>query len=70
MISEGIAAAPPIFNWQKCLGGSSQDMPVMILQVAMGRMIYGSLKLIPQALYSGRRPMVEAIQILEPGLSS
>ncbi|MBK9525306.1 MAG: T9SS type A sorting domain-containing protein [Bacteroidetes bacterium] len=32
MISEGIASAPPILNWQKCLGGSSQDMPVKIIR--------------------------------------
>ena len=32
MISQGIASAPPIFNWQKCLGGSSQDMPVKIIR--------------------------------------
>ncbi|HNQ61137.1 MAG TPA: PKD domain-containing protein [Bacteroidia bacterium] len=26
------AAAPPILEWQKCLGGSSQDMPVRLIK--------------------------------------
>ncbi|REK50528.1 MAG: PKD domain-containing protein [Bacteroidetes bacterium] len=26
------AASPPVFDWQRCLGGSGQDMPVRILK--------------------------------------
>lgn len=30
--SRGYAASPPLLEWQKCLGGSSQDMPVHLIK--------------------------------------
>lgn len=30
------ASAPPLFDWQKCLGGSAQDMPVKMIQSQNG----------------------------------
>ena len=28
----GMASAPPLLEWQKCLGGSGQDMPVHLIK--------------------------------------
>lgn len=42
-LSKGYAAAPPLFDWQKCLGGSGQDMPVrMIRSLDGGLLMLGS----------------------------
>ena len=42
-LSKGYASAPPLFDWQKCLGGSGQDMPVkMIRSFDGGLLMLGS----------------------------